>query len=292
MKVKIAIIKRNNCTFNALTFDDIKSDKFETHLNEYIDITEIDIIDEKQLLNRIVEKIGYQQNNPYKSYKCFESNEKMLFHVYLGIENGGDNTLGQFLSEFHEPVICNSVMLRYDNVKLCDISFNDIVTAFRMRLIHKAIIIKTDDQIENIEYHDIPIENTNLTENSCRCIQIDFMNKVLCLFVEPTPSGNEINKHASILYKRLKIHGDIVVSMMTKFPSTELDDIDDVTIRKIICICSNMSLSDIEKYFDSSVQGNFYDVINVISSKYENQICENIPDDILKMPTLNSTLHF
>jgi hypothetical protein len=292
------MIKKNNITFDSLTFDMIKGDDFNNMIKPYIDIVNIELQNENQILNKIIEHIGYVSDKSYRSYKCYEDNDKMVYHVYVGIDDTGnsENMMGRFLSESHEPIVGNSVLLCYRNMTLMDITFDDVINTIRSRLIHNAVLIKTDNTIEHVEYYEIPIENTHLTIDNCKCVQIDFMNKVLCLFVqtfnnEYQNDDAQLNGYATILFKQLKIYGDVVVSMLTKIPSTEICDISSDVMKKILCVRSNMVNEKIDAYSDKSTKENFYDLINLVSDAYEQNICEIIPDDIMKMPTLNSTLH-
>lgn len=296
--IKIAIIRKNNVVFDKMTCEMIKGNYFNNIIAPYIDIINIELRDDNQILNKIIENIGYVSNDSYRSYKCYEDNDKMIYHVYVGTDNIGvsENMIGRFLSESHEPIIGNSALLCYKNMTLIDITFDDVIKTIRSRLIHNAVLIKTDNTIENVEYNEIPIENTHLTINNCRCVQFDFMSKVLCLFVqtfdnEHQNDDTQMNKYATILFKQLKIYGDVIVSMLTKIPSTEICDLSPDIMKKILCVRSNMGTEKIDACSDKSTRENFYDLINLASDAYGQNICEIIPDDIIKMPSLNSTLH-
>lgn len=296
--LQIALIKPNTFMFENMSYNDISGNILETTLREFIEIINIDSSSNDEILKNIVEHVGLTTDETRQTYKCYETPTNCVYLMYVSTDeetfkadkSNNTNCLARFLSENHEPVLGNCILLNTSITSNCDITFDDILRIVRSRVIHKAIILSPDGSIKETLYNTNPLENTHLKMENCRCFQVEFFNKVLCVFIEQEPFNKSTNKYATILCKRLRIHGDVVIGILTKYPATEIMDIDQNLFKKILCVRSNTSSKDVEGFSEEVLKGNFYSVLEKCVSKYGNSINDNIPDDVLNGQTMNSTL--
>ena len=293
--LQIAIIKPNAFGFEKMSYDDICGQTLENTLKQFIDIITIDNSTNELLLKNIIENIEKPTDDTIRSYKCFETSTSSAYLMYISgesISNNETNTnnIARFLSEKHEPVIGKCVVLNTSTSTNIDIKYDDVIKIIRNRLIHKVITLSHSGEIIETNYTTNPIENTQLKSDNCRCYQIEFLNKILCVFMEMSPMENSINKYATLLCRKMKVAGDVVISILTKYPTLEIMDIDSELIKKILCVRSNVSSSELDKISEDVIRGNFYNILEQYASKYNNAINENIPDDVLGGQTMNSTL--
>lgn len=296
--LQIAVIKPNTFMFENMSYNDISGNMLETTLHKFIEIVKIDSSSNDEILKNIVEHVGLTTDETRRTYKCYESPTNCVYLMYVSSDeetfkvekSKNANSLARFLSENHEPVMGNCVILNTSITSNCDITFDDVLRIVRSRIIHKAITLSPNGSIKESLYNMNPIENTSLKEENCRCFQVEFFNKVLCVFIEPVPSIGGINKYATILCKKLRIHGDVVIGILTKYPATEIIDIDQDLFKKILCARSNTSSKDVEGFSEEVLKGNFYNVLEKCVCKYGNTINDNIPDDVMNGQSMNSTL--
>jgi hypothetical protein len=297
--LQIAVIKPNAFTFDGITFDDIANNKFLEMLKPFVEIVKVDASTNDELLKNMVQYIGVSPDEIRRTHKCFESKTKCAYLMYVATDettlssseqSHNANNLGRFLSEGHEPVLGSCVILNTKITTNCDITFDGVAEIIRARVFHTAVMISPDGSIKKITFNRLPIEGTHLTENNSRCVQIDFLNKVLCVFLEYVPSDHRVNKIATILCKKMRIHGDVVIGMLTKYPSVEVIDVEPDTLKKILCIRSNLSSKNSEELSEEAMKSNFFSVLEKYAKQFDNVVNEIIPDDVLNGPSMNSTL--
>lgn len=293
--LQIAVIKPNKITFENITFDDVKSSKFVELLKPAIDIVNIDASSNDETMKNMIPYIGASADETRRTYKCYENKTQSVYLIYVAsdeqsLELPETNRIGRFLSEGHEPVVGSCVILNTDVSKNCDITFDNVIEIFRSRLVHTAIVLHTDGTISETEFNRLPIERTHMNENNCRCYQLEFLNKILCVFIEPVPQNGSVNKMATILCKRARIHGDIIVGMLTKYPTVEVIDIDADVFRKILCVRSNTSSTANDKFSEEALHNNFYNILDKYAHDFNNTVIETIPDDVMHGPAMNATL--
>lgn len=287
----VALIKPNEFSMEKLTYDDINNYAFLETIKKYVEIVKIKSDNDNETMQYIISILDNKIDSVCSTYKCYESATHAAYHMYFPTtEQSANNTLGRFISENHEYIIGNSIILYTAKEKNCDITYSDVTQIIRSKVIHNAVYITHNGEITNNTYVNIPIDGTNLTTETCRCIQIEFLNKVLCVFIEKCPQYEKLNEKATILCKNLKIHGDVVVSCITSYPCMEITDIDVTTFDKILCVRSNISQKELTNISDEVIRNNFYDILEKYANKYNGEICNNIPDDVLYGRTLNSTL--
>jgi hypothetical protein len=291
--VKIAIIKENNVDFSLLTYEDIIGQQFELLIKENVEIQEIDNTNNETMMKNIIHYLNFDPEKICRTYK-FHENENYIFYIlYIAIEKDDEcnNILGRYITENHEPITGNCILLKTSKNENYDITFEDIKFIFCSRFYHKAVIITPSNEIKETTYFLNPIENTEMTENNCRCMHIEFLNRIICVFLELRPSNDKFNKYGTLLCKRLKVHGNIIVSLMINYPAQEIIDITPELFKKILVVRSNTSTDDVSGLSNEVLETTFYDVLKKYNDKFKYQINETIPDDVINNVSLNSTLY-
>ena len=238
------------------------------------------------------------RNNVYNTYKCYEASDCMIYLLYSTIKDKTqNNALCRYFSEGFEEVYGNCVLLKtcYNSEGKsinCDITMKDVVNGLISKIIHTAVWITPDGNLRNVNFTNIPIENTPITEANCRSINIEFLGKDLIMFIEPSPQDTNINTYATIIGKKQKILGNVVVTLMSHVPTCETTNVDDELMHKILVVMSNHSICREIKFdndFDTN-KFNFYKLIDKYYDMCSGRICEIIPPDVLNGYTYNSTL--
>ena len=123
--------------------------------------------------------------------------------------------------------------------------------------------------------------------------------------METHPTNNDINRKATIIERKLKIVGNVVIAMMTIEPHVEFQDLTIELFEKILAIMSDssfsrqMSDSEDKNIMSSSSQNtkvsNFYRILNDRYAQYKkthsDKFIDIIPDDVLNGPIMNFTLN-
>lgn len=294
--IKIGIIKPNKIDITELSYDNLNdNNKCDMFFKDYVEICELENTDNNKLLQQISEKLTIGENLTYRTYKCYETYDNTNYYIMYAtteenanIKSENDNILGRYLSEKHESSFGNCVILKTNNNKNVDITTNEITKIIKSRFIHSAVMITVDDDYRDVTYTENPVENTEIKIDNCMCYPVDFIDKTICVFIEKNPTKLKFNKLATLLCKRLRVVGDVVISMMTTFPSNEINDLHVDDLKKIICVKSNISVNPSEM-IDNPLNVNFYKILNTLFEKYP-ELRDNIPDDVINGPTMNSTL--
>lgn len=302
---QIAIINPNTEQFESLKLNNFQFNSLKDILQKHVNLINMPEVSDKKDENficEIAQKFFYDIDLPsneehitIKIDKCYETTKYTYFVIYHPInkeyeQTQNTNFLGRYIIENHEPMEYKCIIIKTYNNENIDITFEDLCDIFKSRLIHRAIHIYPNNDIREITFVHNPIENTCLTEKNSRCVQIDFLNRCLCVFLEYEPSINYLNKYPTLLCKKLKIHGSVIISMLLKEPYIENVDLDKNTFKKILSIITNASSSQIDLPLERLKNENFYFLLDGAAKKFEYQINENIPPDVLDSVTMNSTL--
>jgi len=296
--LKIAQIKPNSCSFENMTYDEMETDSLQKKINDLVNFVQISAESSDNILKNIIDILNVKNDTAIVSHKCFETNTNSFFMLYTSSEKTDEpnsNMLARFLSENHEPVAGNCVII---NTKIspsenCDMNMSELLQIIKSKFIHHAVTITTDDQIVESIFYDNPLENTQLNPDCCRCVQTDIFGATICVFLEHYPIKKSINKFATLLCKKMQIQGDVVVSILLHKKNSSTVDIFDINqdlCKKILCVRSHATTSDNTDISEEVLNGHFYNVIDKYAKKYNDTICETIPDDVINGQTMNSSL--
>jgi len=292
----IAQIKPNTFSFDTMTNDDLVIKTLTLHLKPFVSLINISD-DPKQIISDIIENIDPPSDGKsIQTHKCFETINNMIYMMSCNADHTKPNLLCRYINEGFELTFGNCILINttYENNKSvnCDITLRDVVEIFRSKLVHTAVLVTPENTIQTIEYTSNPIDNSSLFNENCRCIHIEFLGKNIVVFMEMTPQKDYMNKYATIVGKKFKVHGDIVIAMVSQFPTIETSNIDESLFKKILTVMSEHSIKrelDINNDLEPT-QMNFYRMLDERYRICTKGIYETIPDDVLHGPTYNSTL--
>lgn len=287
----VARIKPANFSFTELPYDVIDK-QLNVLLKDYIEIINISAQQETTMQD-ILKYLDLPENSTCNTYKCYESDDKIMYLLYCIDNSNPVNYIGRFLAERHEEVYGNCIVLQTINdingtIKNCDISLHDVVDVIRSRFIHRSVLIFPNGDMQEQDFTSTPLDNTSFDENNCRCIHVEFLNKILCMFIQQQPSIDIINPYATIIGKKNKIHGAVIITLLAQPPSIEVLDLTVVLMKKILCALSDYNIS--RDLTNKDTCENFYVNLERRVQKMDNNINTTIPDDVLNSPPMNSTL--
>lgn len=306
-----ALIKPNDLSFVDISNDKIMSKTFGNILRPHIEIISVDTTDTQILLQNIVEKIGMSPTDIGDSFLCFETHKYLYYLIYKNIQNNtqSDNLLGRLLSRDHCPIIGSCALIKTklnddNNTTSDNINFDDVVELYTTKIIHKITVITENNILEEKYFSTSPLDQLKEFDNeNGRYVTTEFLGKTIYLFMQRHPTKCYLNRMATILYKKYKIIGDVVVAMITHDPIIEYNDVDIDLFKKIMAVmsCSSFSrtISESEDVNGMVTDGttkvtNFYKILNDRYNKYkttnQDDFDDTIPDDVLHGPTLNETL--
>lgn len=306
----IAKIKPNSISFDNIDDADMTSEKLMSLLSQYIEFVTVSDDNEKfmeDIAKLIIDTNARDDPVTIQSYKCYESLDHMIHLVTNDLEGQQQNKLCRYINECFSEVYGNCILFKLactsatsvqtqqqgNTVELLtDITMRDIIDIYLSKLTHTAIMITPNNSISTISFSRIPIENSPIIEANCRCINIEFLGKTIVVFMELNPTDDRINTYATIIGKKQKIMGNVVVALMSQVNTFENCNLDDELMHKILVVISNHSMSrelDLNDEFDPN-KLNFYKLLDERYKKCSGNICENIPPDVLAGYTYNSTL--
>lgn len=282
----VAKIHPTNFSFDEVSYEDIDHNLSKL-LKPFIDIVPIQATTQEETLQEILKHLDLPENSNCVSYMCNESDDKLTYLMYCVDNTNPKNLIGRFLSEKHEEVFGNCIVLQTINgTQNCNITLKEVTDIIRKRFIHKSVIIYPNRTIEERSFTNSPIDGVDFTEDNCRCIQIEFLEKALCLFVQRQPTIDCINEYATIIGKKTKIHGKVIITLLTQSPSVEIMDLTEELMHKILCAISDNSISRNRTNDDKSE--NFFVNLERRYMKHNN-INLSIPPDIREGPCMNTT---
>lgn len=301
----LALIKPNNISFVGLTVGEITSPTFESILAQYVEIVSVNTNDMQLVMQHIVNHIKLTSDEVGDSYKCYET-YNAEYHLIYRLDSKNvllpENTFGRFLSRDHCDVRGFCILIKSkinddgsllpDNIDLHDVRI--IMTA---KLVHKSMLIR-ENEITEFNFIKSPVEQIEkLNSENCKYVTIEYLGKTILMFMEHEPTDKYINRMATIMYKKYKIIGDVVIALLSTDP-TEFQDIDIHMFTRLMAVMSDSTfgrdISDTEIITAPQHTTNFYKILNDRYAKYRKSHSDNfvdiIPDDIINGPTMNSTL--
>jgi hypothetical protein len=327
----IAKIKPNNISFETIDDANMTHNNLPSYLAPYIEFVSISNDNEKFMedIARLIIDTDDTNTGPItiQSYKCHESFDSMIYLVTVlnppksssELEKQQQNMLCRYINECFSEVYGNCILFKLTcsskvpraveqvtNTQIqqpaqqptdiigtmSDITIRNIIDIYLSKLVHTAVMITPNNSISTISFSRIPIENSPIIEANCRCVNIEFLGKTIVMFMELNPTDDNINTYATIIGKKQKIMGNVVIALMSQVNTFENCNLDNELMHKILVVMSNHSISrelDLNDEFDPN-KLNFYRLLDERYKKCSGDICENIPSDVLNGYTYNSTL--
>jgi hypothetical protein len=295
----VATIIPNDITFENMIDDDITNEKL-THLVSKL-VTLIHVPDEStEMFQAIGELIDPPDLDDVRicTAKCYESYDNMLFMMSCNYTGRQENKLCRYMNVGYKQVYGTSVFatIGYDKsgkIMYTNTTIRDIVNMLLAKMRHQAILITPDNHIQTLTFARLPIENTTLTETNSRSVPIEFLGRNIVMFMEMIPTDDRFNLYATILGKKQRVHGDVVISMVSQHPMMETLSLGEELFQKILVVMSHHDLCRTLKYDDNADPNtnNFYRFLEERYSSCDKQINTTVPDDVMRSQSYNSTLH-
>ena len=195
---------------------------------------------------------------------CKEDNESVfqICHISPKANNLEEkeeniNGIGSYLSLHKICIYGDSVVIKSkvtcDKTCIIDsICMNDIVDMIYESIIHKYVLVKQDDTIENNTFYGGPLDNIEDIDNY-QCIEYSIFKFNLVLFIEVYPKVDKINEQVSALLGK-KICGDVMITC--KITENIYVDFDKNLYESIIKLCyshpdtRNLKEDEIDNYVE------------------------------------------
>lgn len=293
----IAKIIPNNITFESMTDADITEQSLLKLVQQLITFERVPD-ESNEMLQCIGELLDPPDDIRIRTSKCYESYDNMLFMMVCNHSVGQENKFCRYMSAGYVPVfgMCIMISTSYDKtgkIIYTDITAKQIVDMLLAKMVHTAIMITPNNTISTIPFSRLPIENSIITETNCRSIPIEFLGRNIVMFMEMQPTDDRLNLYATIIGKKQRVHGDVVITMISQYPMMETLSLNEDLFRKILLVMSNHQLSRKLTGIDNADQNssNFYHFLEGRFKQCNPNINTIVPDDVLRTQTYNSTLH-
>lgn len=295
----VATIIPNNITFETMPDDDITEKNLTNIISKLISFVSVPD-NATEMFQAIGELIDPPDLDDMRitTAKCYETYDNMLFMMSCNYSARQDNKICRYMSIGYKQVYGSSVFVTtsYDKtgkITYTDTTIKNIVNMLMAKMKHQAILITPDNHIQTLTFSRLPIENTTLTETNSRSIPIEFLGRNVVMFMEMTPTDDRFNLYATILGKKQRIHGDVVISMVSQYPMMETLHLSVDLFQKILVVMSHHDISRTLKQDDNADpnSNNFYRFLEERFASCDKHLNTTIPDDVMRSQTYNSTLH-
>ena len=178
---------------------------------------------DKHVVN--IEDLYYTSDYVYQAiFKCVA---KDVTESYESVVKESNKLATQMLGERH-MVDGNMILIKRSIVNndfdYVDVTLDDITDILRNQFLHKAVIIKSDNTIEEQSYIYSPLE-INFGQShidNVRYHEFKFIDYRLFFHVDTKTEQNKINRIASIIYGK-KIYGNVLISLSDNSDSSPLN---------------------------------------------------------------------
>lgn len=304
----ISIISNNN-----IKYDNINENNIKDIINNICKFNKCDISDKQEIIKYII-----SQTNIIDNAKEFIQTEELITHFNKKIINDkieyvsekyylfypiySDSTIDKLKLErnligeqlinqkeiIYDIIAIIKVKLQDKKEEIIDITYEDIYKLIMQNYIHNSIII-TDNKIYERKFNNNPTYNFKKFSESVH-ENINFLGFTLKLYFsvkekhKQLSNKNKINKYGTIIKKYsdsnelFPIYGPVLVTLQKE---DEYIYLTEDLFNKIMIVISNISKENINNNMD------LFDII--VKNNLQN-ICLNIPEDIINRPSLNSLL--
>lgn len=239
----IAIIQPND--YIPTVYD---TEKLKHDLEDYIKIVKVS--DTQEMMEVVIKSINLTTKQTGHTTKCFES-ERHMYDMCHTIQDknykGKDvNYIASRLVYGRLNIYGNSVFIKSkintDGTCSTDnLTIDDITEIYRSKFVHKAVLINSDDKINEITYVSNPTERLTPKEiENIKGLEYQFLNYVIGMYIYLLPPNTITNKDASLIsYKH--VVGPVIVTLRTI--DGDIIDITQELYTQIITVMKNGSYS-------------------------------------------------
>lgn len=273
----IAIIAPNTIMFNKDEIVNMTHNTLSERIKDYIQFKTITFDD---FIPEIVDTIKLTSDLMGSTSHCAEDSKYVYQMCHLDMENNGKkndenifNTLSSYLVSDGIKIYGSTVFFRSEigingTCITSSVNLDNIVDVLYKKLVHKCVKIDTDGNIDEIIFIGDPMEMFITDGNSCtdyQWMELPIFKFNLIVFIQVKASPNKINKKATRLIGRYRVHGDVIVA--SKSTENEYIDIDKQLLENLLIIAGgtleDRNLKDEEKDDDKKIDG-----IPVVFNRY------------------------
>ena len=216
--------------------DDLSQYKLKDNIEEYVSFTKLNTI--YDLFNLIQNVVNPTDKHIVNIEDLYYTSDYVYQAIFKMVAKDGSYTMliedsnklaTQMLGEKHivdgNMIIIKRSIINNDFLYE-DITFEDITTILRSQFLHKAIIIKPNEQIEEQYYVYNPLEinfDQSHLDNS-RYHEFKFLEYRLFFHVDinAEQTNDNFNKIASVIYGK-QIYGNVLISLSDNSDSSPLN---------------------------------------------------------------------
>lgn len=250
--------------FNIIIFDENKIEKFSMeNIVEYMKKYSY----EKYLdLNDLVPFIyDLLEMNDDISCNCeiIYQNDQYIYQLFNIQKEQEDpekyNNVASILTNSHSygkaVIVCSKILENY-TCGISNICYNNLENILYGKIIHTAVKINVNNDMELIDYQNDVMENYDA--NNYRWMELQILKHHLILFIQVNPENNNVNKFATRLVGTNMINGDVIVSY--KSENNESLNLTIEKLKDLLKICygemTERKLTDDElKYDEIKING-------------------------------------
>lgn len=302
----VAIINPNNIHYSELdkTHHRLSYDKLKEDIEDEIEIFQVN--DARDGMEKIVEICKFDPDELIHTTMIYET-ENSIYYLIHTIDDKNEhenvNKIGIYLTK-EQFRITGSVgiykeELELDEAKVGNISnIDEIIKIYHQCFIHKACIINTKGEINEIKYIHNPIDWKRPDEaNNIKFLEYEIFDKIMMVFIKLKPDKNELNEKASIIY-RGRIVDDVIFALRRKPEDVKqvefiYESITKELINKILMILS-VEQDELQNNKESKIY-NFYTIVEqrykTFVRKYGNKYNKQYLEKYKNMKILNEVAH-
>ncbi len=234
--VKICIIKTNNVSYSK--HDNYLSrfslENIEDSIEDYIKVSSLE--NENDFSNLVSHTINPPESSKLFTTTFFENEKNVYQIVHLATFDGSENNelnkkimekkyngLGTVLVNeiykiYGNVIVIKSEIKNDDTTKLADLTIKEFFDIFRQKKVTKGVLIKPNNEINEIEYVGNPLSWLDTAEaHNFRYYEKEILGQIFMFFIQIKPKEKKINKYACELYGNTHlIYGDLFIAVKEK----------------------------------------------------------------------------
>jgi hypothetical protein len=281
---KVCIIKPNEIRYSE--FDNYMGkftmDKIEEEIEDYV--VQTIITDSSDFANKIITTLDAVDGAMTFTSNIYECNNYVYQMYHLTTYDGSNqeinaqvkskkyNGIANILANYTYSIFSNALVAKFKinsdyTMTQEDLGINEFFDIFRKKKVYKGLLIKTNEEINEIEFVGDPLSWSDpKNKMNYRYYEFEVFGKVIMFFIQIKPENNNLNNFAIDLYGRSNlIRGDVFIALREKPNDYRLvhEMYSDINIKLI----NKLRELNIDENFDKNIQPGFY---NHKEMKYEN----------------------
>ena len=165
-KFNIAVIKPNNYIVTEVVPKNFELDYIEETVEDFIEFITVD--NTNNMMEIIVDKIQLTPDVMGHTTKCYED-DKYVYQLCHTVPEKSDeiasniNGVASHLGEgqlkiYGTCVLIKTKLLPNNTCESSNLTINDIIGVLQKKFVHKGVIVRTDESVDEFTYYRDPIE--------------------------------------------------------------------------------------------------------------------------------------